>query len=303
MPSERVAGRASASGSKSSAANSESDSRHRTVAQRLQPDFLPLVRSAVMVMPRIGCAGWSVPAQHRHRFGEGVDLLKRYATRFNAVEINSSFYRPHLAKTYARWAATVPDDFRFAVKMPKTITHQARLYADASPLLAEFFDQVSLLGNKLGAVLIQLPPSLKLDHGIACAFFAQLRGQFNGSVVCEPRHASWFDPAADAVCQQYRVGRVGADPSKNENGGRPAGWMSLRYWRWHGSPRMYYSAYDDARLHDLAADAGATTTAGNSWCIFDNTAAGHAVADALKLQELCSRMIFDKRSTACRVNA
>jgi uncharacterized protein YecE (DUF72 family) len=304
MPSERAAERRSASGSKSSAvAGITGDSHHLMLAWKSRSGLLPLVRPALAMMPRIGCAGWAISAQHRHRFGDGIDLLQRYASRFDAVEINSSFYRPHLPKTYARWADAVPDDFRFAVKMPRAMTHQARLGVDASMLLAEFLDQVGMLGNKLGVILIQLPPSLKLDHGIASAFFSQLRRQFNGPVVCEPRHASWFDKATDGLWQQYRVGRVGADPSTNDAGGIPAGWTSLRYWRWHGSPKIYYSAYDDARLSDLAVHAATSADAATSWCIFDNTAAGHAVADALRLQELCSTALSNQASTARRADA
>ncbi len=76
---------------------------------------------------RIGCAGWSIRSNQSTLFGEGGSQLARYATCFDCVEINSSFYRSHQRKTYARWAAEVPDDFRFSVKLPKSITHQARL--------------------------------------------------------------------------------------------------------------------------------------------------------------------------------
>jgi hypothetical protein len=74
---------------------------------------------------RIGCAGWSIPAAHRDRFGGGASALARYATRLHCVEINSSFHRSHKRETYARWAAAVPAQFRFAVKMPRTISHDA----------------------------------------------------------------------------------------------------------------------------------------------------------------------------------
>ena len=79
-------------------------------------------------------------------------------SRFDGVEINSSFYRPHRLSTYQRWADDVPDHFRFAVKMPKTITHEGRLRDVAEPL-QRFLGEIAGLGDKLGPVLIQLPPA------------------------------------------------------------------------------------------------------------------------------------------------
>ncbi len=86
---------------------------------------------------RIGTAGWSVPALYAEEMPRGGSHLERYARRLNAVEINSSFYRPHQRKTYERWAQSTPADFRFSVKVPKAITHEARL-ADCDPLLIVF---------------------------------------------------------------------------------------------------------------------------------------------------------------------
>src|ERR1700710_2534323 len=110
----------------------------------------------------IGTAGWGVPSRYAGELPSGGSHLARYATRLNAVEINSSFYRPHQRKTYERWAASVPLDFRFAVKLPRAITHDARL-AEADAALEVFHTQVSGLGRKLGPLLVQLPPSLVFD--------------------------------------------------------------------------------------------------------------------------------------------
>ena len=78
------------------------------------------------VLSYVGSAGWNIPRLHRARFAADGSQLQRYASRLNAVEINSSFYRPHAAATYERWAASVPASFRFAVKIPKTISHQRK---------------------------------------------------------------------------------------------------------------------------------------------------------------------------------
>lgn len=75
----------------------------------------------------VGCAGWSLPREHWPAFAQEGTHLERYATRFNSVEINSSFYRPHLPMTYARWASSVPPGFHFSVKLPTRITHEQRL--------------------------------------------------------------------------------------------------------------------------------------------------------------------------------
>src|SRR5688500_19463080 len=115
---------------------------------------------------RVGCAGWSIPSRHAQLFGEGDSHLARYATRFDVTEINSTFHRPHRAGTFERWASSVPARFRFSVKLPKTITHEARLHG-AGDALTAFFDAVAGLGPKLGGVLVQLPPSLAFDARLA----------------------------------------------------------------------------------------------------------------------------------------
>lgn len=235
---------------------------------------------------RIGCAGWSISSAHRDRFLDGPSALARYATRFDAVEINSSFYRPHQQKTYVRWAASVPENFLFSVKLPQAITHTSRL-VDTGPLLDAFIDQASGLGSKLGCLLAQFPPSLHYDRQVAADFFELLRQRWPGGIACEPRHPSWFGTELDAFWRDRGITRVGADPSPCPGGERSAGTSTLRYWRLHGSPRTYYSGYDDAALlcasSRVIADTPGEATA---WVIFDNTAAGHAIPDAFRFGEL-----------------
>lgn len=210
--------------------------------------------------------------------------MQRYSARFPAVEINSSFYRPHRPATYAKWADSVPAGFRFSVKVPKQITHERRLH-DCEGLVDEFLGQCSQLKEKLGCLLIQLPPSLAFDSTQAEGFFKALRDRYQGHAVLEPRHPSWLTPEAMALLEEERIARVAADPSPLPGGDQPAGWAGVRYYRLHGSPRIYYSAYEDAwlqRLADLLKAAPDTPT----WCIFDNTASGAATPDALRLLDL-----------------
>lgn len=237
-------------------------------------------------MPKIGCAGWSIPSRYSAHFGPGDSALARYATRFEVAEINSSFYRPHQRTTYARWAATVPSEFRFSVKLPRTISHDSGLVG-VGPLLDRFLDEVGGLGRTLGALLLQLPPSLALDTRRAGSFFRALRRRTPVPVVCEPRHASWFSAQAEALLQRHAISRAAVDPARVAAAALPGGAQGWRYWRWHGSPRMYYSDYPDAALANLAAHlVQYPGQAQAPWVIFDNTAHGFAIANALRLKEI-----------------
>lgn len=247
----------------------------------------PAVSGVIPGQLRIGCAGWTIPKQHAPSFPWSGSHLERYAQRFAAVEINSSFYRPHRRATYERWAAAVPDGFAFAVKAPKAITHGLRL-ADAAAALEAFLAQATGLGDRLGPLLFQLPPSLAFDPSTAGAFFGGLRMRFEGSVVCEPRHPEWFAAAVNGILTEFRISRVAADPALVEAAAEPGGWSGLLYLRLHGSPRVYYSEYPRGQLERFAQRLTRAAADGRpAWCIFDNTAAGAATANALILQELC----------------
>lgn len=235
----------------------------------------------------IGCAGWSLNREQAPAFASDGSHLQRYASRLNAVEINSSFYRPHRPQTYAKWAASVPPGFVFSVKLPKLITHVQRLQ-DCEAALDDFLSQCTLLADRLGCLLVQLPPSLVFDEPIAEAFFTALRERFSGQVVLEPRHASWT--GSQALLLQHRIAQAGVDPSRISTDPAPSGWPGLKYWRLHGSPRIYHSAYEPARLEQLARELHEAQVAGTqAWCIFDNTASGAALANALTLTRLMAR--------------
>jgi uncharacterized protein YecE (DUF72 family) len=231
----------------------------------------------------VGTAGWSLPRAEQPRFpGDGTHL-ERYARVLAGAEINASFYRPLRPALYAKWAAGVPAHFRFAVKVPKAITHEHRLLEADEPLVA-FLDQVAGLEEKLGCLLVQLPPSLRFEPSVAGAFLALLRALHDGPVALEPRHVTWFTPDAEGLLTDYEVARVAADPALVPEAATPGGASSLVYHRLHGSPRMYWSHYDEAYLDALAARIAADArTARAVWCIFDNTAGGAALPNALEL--------------------
>jgi len=228
----------------------------------------------------VGTAGWSIPRESRHRCeGDGTHL-QRYARVFLCTEINSSFHRSHAATTYARWAASTPRAFRFAVKLPKQITHLQKLRHSRSAL-ERFLDESAGLGSKRGPLLVQLPPSLAFDSRVAGRFFGLLRSRYLGPVVCEPRHQTWFT-AADAMLARYEVARVAADPPPVPGADVPGGWTGFTYFRLHGSPRKYWSSYQPATLGAVASTM--RQSRGETWCIFDNTASGAALENAWQLQ-------------------
>jgi uncharacterized protein YecE (DUF72 family) len=253
--------------------------RARTVAQRGPPYAAGMDRISLF----IGCAGWSIPRAATDRFPAEGSHLERYAAVFNGAEINTSFYRRHQPKTYARWAASTPAHFRFAVKLPRTITHEARLVG-VDQALARFADEVAGLGDKLGAVLVQLPPKLAFDAAAAGALFQALHGLFGPTcaIACEARHASWFEPDATQRLRDAGVIRVLADPPVAYTGPfEPTAQQA--YVRLHGSPRIYWSAYSQDQLDDVRAYLADRP---GSWCIFDNTAGSAAVPNALELMEI-----------------
>ena len=230
----------------------------------------------------IGTAGWNIPREQRDNFTSQGSHLERYSRVFNCCEINSSFYRPHREQTWERWANSVPVGFRFSVKAPKAITHVSRLRRCAMEL-SEFLSQTSHLREKLGAVLFQLPPSLQFDDALARSFFSLVREMYAGQVICEARHSSWFEEEPDSLLKDFKIARAAADPPIVPAGAHPGGLNTLAYFRFHGSPRIYYSDYGDAFLDKVAAELKTLTDNSTAWCIFDNTAAGCAARNALAL--------------------
>ena len=234
----------------------------------------------------IGTAGWSLPHAEQEHFPGSGSHLERYAARFGMVEINSSFHRSHRAATWLRWRDSVPENFRFSVKMPKAITHMQKLRG-SDELVRSFLTEAAVLGDTLGCVLVQLPPSLVFEREVATEFFEQLRERTPIPVACEPRHESWFSTEADLLLQEFKVARVAADPARVLGAGSPGGCRRMSYYRLHGSPKVYYSAYSPEFIAELTARLASDREAGRAvWVIFDNTTLGAATRNALDLQSL-----------------
>jgi len=154
-------------------------------------------------------------------------MLARYATRFSVVEINSSFYRPHQQRTYERWAASVPAAFRFSVKLPKAISHEAALRG-CGPALDRFLEETAGLGRKLGGVLLQLPPSHAFDARVAAGFFGYQRCFEQAHVAAALRGgcAQQVDAQFDGVLPESDIEAArfgGADARRARLAGEQAG--------------------------------------------------------------------------------
>lgn len=242
----------------------------------------------------IGCAGWSLPKADAASFPVEGSHLERYAAVFPMVEINSSFYRPHRPATYARWAACVPEDFRFAVKVPRAITHDARM-ENVEQLLVQFAAEAGELGEKLGCLLVQLPPKFGFVDEIARSFFRQLHAIFGTTVAFEARHPSWFSEAATELLVESRVTRVIADPAAGQPGPHVPTSSDSVYVRLHGTPRIYYSRYSPEYVESVRRELDCQRAAGRTcWCVFDNTAAFEAVPNALQLLHGLDGQVLDE---------
>ncbi|HEX6833262.1 MAG TPA: DUF72 domain-containing protein, partial [Rudaea sp.] len=129
--------------------------------------------------------------------------------------------------------------------------------------------------------------SLAFERATAQRFFKMLRRRCDAAAVIEPRHATWFDDAVEPLLIEHRIGRVAADPAVVAAAAEPGGDPGVVYFRLHGSPRIYYSSYDDAFLARIAERLEQARSAGTqAWCIFDNTAHGAAIPNALRTASL-----------------
>jgi uncharacterized protein YecE (DUF72 family) len=136
---------------------------------------------------RVGTAGWNVSQGCKGRVGGAGSHLERYARVLNATEINSSFHRLHRRSTYEKWARATPDDFRFSVKVPKSVTHSSQL---ARYELDRFIEECAGLGAKLGVLLVQFAPRKIFVESDAKVLFGALQQKTSAALACEPRHAS-----------------------------------------------------------------------------------------------------------------
>ncbi len=232
-------------------------------------------------MVYIGTAGWAIPKKYAHLFPTQGTHLERYARKFLVTEINQTFYRLPKPTTLEKWKHSTPENFRFITKLPRAITHFSKL--KNLQLLDAFLSYIHHLDPKLLAILVQLPPSLAFDEKIAEKFFGHLRKSYQGIVAVEPRHVSWSQ--AEDLFKKFHIAKVAADPPRFPEADRPSGWEEVCYFRLHGHPKIYYSEYDRQFLENIAKFLK-THPAKTKIVIFDNTASGAAIKNALELEEM-----------------
>ncbi|HTF08090.1 MAG TPA: DUF72 domain-containing protein [Asanoa sp.] len=204
--------------------------------------------------------------------------LEHYAGRFATVEVNNAFYRLPDRDTFVQWRSRTPGDFIVAVKMSRYLTHIRRLKDPAEPV-ERFLDHADGLGDRLGPVLLQLPPNLRASPALLDAVLARFPRRVR--VAVEPRHVSWWTDEVRAVLEQHGAALAWADRL-----GRPVtplwrttGWGYLRFHQGRATPRPRYGRTAlrtwAGRLKD-AFGAGA-----DAYVYFNNDTGGAAVVDAV----------------------
>lgn len=233
----------------------------------------------------IGTSGWSYGHWSGNFYPEEVswpDWLAYYATRFSTVEINNTFYHLPTERAVRSWHDTVPDDFRFAVKGSRLVTHYHRL-TNADEAVTNFMDRMSSLGDKLSVVLWQLPPQLGADPGRLDAFLATLHSTGVRHAV-EFRNESWLTEETFAVLRNHNAANVNVSSDRMpENLAVTADFVYVRF---HGTS-TYHGAYEKPALEPWAEFLSAQMRAGlGGYVYFNNDAEGHAPKDAARLAEM-----------------
>lgn len=234
----------------------------------------------------IGTSGFTY-RDWRHKFyPKGVatkNWLNYYAQHYNAVEINASFYRSFSEEIYGRWREATPDGFRFVLKGPRIITHEKRLI-DVEDDLRGFAASVQPLGEKLAAVLWQMPPSARAgDLRIPFARF-MLALPAGLKHVFEFRHSSWFNEEHYEILNEFGVGFVINDTPQFPT--REAVTGGLMYVRFHGPGKLYDSVYTDEQLEAWAERIKPKMETCDTFLFFNNTFAGKALDNANTLRAL-----------------
>jgi len=238
----------------------------------------------------IGCSGWVYKDWRGIFYADGLPQrlwFQRYAEEFDTVEINASFYRVPLETTFDGWREKAPAGFRYAVKVNRFITHLKKL-VDCPDEVDRFIILARKLGDTLGPLLYQLPPSLHQDLPRLEGFLARLPGDLEQ--VVEFRHKSWYDEPTLELLDRHGVGFVCHDLK----GLISPRWASGRtaYVRFHGSGGRYSGRYSDDALVEWTDWIVDQARQGRSvWCYFNNDVHGHALDDARTLRSMAGQAL------------
>lgn len=247
---------------------------------------------------RIGCSGWDYPHWKARFHAAGVPRarwLEAYATTFDTVELNNSFYRLPAPETFAAWAARVPEDFVFAVKASRYLTHMKRLRDPAEPL-DRLLTHAEHLGPHLGPLLYQLPPRWMPDVHRLADFLSTLPRFTPGDEapavgplhhVVEFRHETGVTDNVLALLAAHGVGLCLHDmPGGPTAAAARAVTADVVYVRFHGATHKYSGRYGDAVLDEWAAFLRPHIEAGRAvFAYFNNDVDAQAPIDAQRLRE------------------
>jgi uncharacterized protein YecE (DUF72 family) len=238
----------------------------------------------------VGTSGWHYEHWRGDFYPEKLPKakwLEFYAGRFNTVELNSSFYRLPSEAAFSNWHDSTPVNFTFSVKVSRFITHIKRL-RDIEESLEKFIDRAKILGEKLGPLLYQLPPSMHRNDELLELFLSNLpKGMKH---VFEFRHQSWFEDGVFQILRRYNAGFCVYDmPSVTCPLVATAGFIYIRF---HGSTGLYWSCYSDEELADWARRLAALAENYKAiYAYFNNDARGFAVKNALTLENFLKAQV------------
>jgi len=236
---------------------------------------------------RIGTSGWHYPHWRGPFYPPALareQWLAHYATRFDCVEVNASFYRLPEPGAIARWCAAVPEGFLFAVKAPRAITHLKKLKG-CEQALQELLARLALFGDHLGPLLFQLPPRWRVNLHRLEAFLAALPAE--GRFVLEFREPSWHCPEVRAALAAAGVSWCLADPPVEAAPGDQEPCGPCAYLRLHGPRQRYRGSYRSETLRAWAGRLRGWSRKGlESYCFLDNDERAHAPRNAAQLRRL-----------------
>lgn len=231
----------------------------------------------------VGTSGWNYPHWRKIIYPDNLktsEWLSFYSSYFQTTEVNVTFYRDVRKSTFERWFTQVGDNFLFSVKMPRIITHYKRLNSDKGTI-TKFLHSISPLKEKLGAILIQLPPSLKFDRELFKRFFELLDFRYRYAI--EVRNKTFFDESFLNILKTYNIALCIADSAKRYPYFEDIT-ADFIYVRLHGSERLYASEYSEEELNTWAQKIQKWNRP--SFIYFNNDLSGYAFKNALRLKEL-----------------
>ncbi len=237
----------------------------------------------------IGTSGWSY--KHWKEIFYPLDLkstewLLYYTKTFSITEINSSFYHLPKKETVENWVKKVPDNFLFCPKMSKYLTHFKRLNEPEEPL-ERFFEIFEPMKNKMGPVLVQLPPTLKFNYDVVENFYTVLKKKYREySFAMEVRHATWMEEESLTLMTKYDMAFVISQSGKRFPYAETVTAKNI-YVRFHGPKELYASDYDDETLQKFAALFKQWKKEGHTiWVFFNNDIFGYAIKNGITLKRM-----------------